>query len=263
MTLRATAKRLILGTALESPTKLLLYGLTRAKNNLYDVRTIEIMRRVLTRASVAVDIGAFEGSMLRHMIRFAPDARHFAFEPLPDRYVQLKRRFPGVNVLPYALSDAPGEQPYFEVVAYPAMSGLRHRAGLGALDVREQTVPVETLDRTIPGDVAVSFVKVDVEGGELAVFRGGLETLRRCRPVIVFECGLGVSTPTARVPMISIPCSIGTSVCASTCSRPGSRAPRASPKKNSSASSTRGSTSTSWPPLRSGLQGGRRGHALQ
>lgn len=191
MTLRATAKRLILGTILESPAKLLLYRLTRAKNNLYDVRTIEIMRRVLRDDSVAIDIGAFEGSMLRHMIRFAPRARHFAFEPLPDRCAQLKRRFPGMNVLPYALSDAPGEEPYFEVVAYPAMSGLRHRGSLGTLDVREQRVPVETLDRTIPSDVTVSLVKVDVEGGELAVFRGGIETLRRCRPVIVFECGLG------------------------------------------------------------------------
>jgi FkbM family methyltransferase len=191
MTLRAAAKRWILGTVLESPAKRLLYGVTRSKSNLYDVQTIEIMRRVLRDDSVAIDIGAFEGSMLRHMIRFAPHARHFAFEPLPARYAQLKRRFPGMNVFPYALSDAPGEQPYFEVVAYPAMSGLRHRASLGTLDVRQRSVPVETLDRTIPGDVAVSLVKVDVEGGELAVLRGGIETLRRCRPVIVFECGLG------------------------------------------------------------------------
>jgi FkbM family methyltransferase len=191
VTLRATAKRLILGTILESPAKRLLYGVTRAKSNLYDVQTIEIMRRVLREDSVGIDIGAFEGSMLRHMIRFAPHARHFAFEPLPDRYAQLKRRFPGMNVLPYALSDAPGKQPYFEVVAYPALSGLRHRASLGTLDVHERSVPVETLDRTIPRDVAVALVKADVEGGELALFRGGIETLRRCHPVIVFECGLG------------------------------------------------------------------------
>lgn len=191
MTLRDTAKGLILGTALESPAKLLLYRLTRSKSHLYDVQTIEILRRVLKNDSVAIDIGAFEGSMLRHMIRFAPNGRHFAFEPLPERYAALKRRFPGVSVLPCALSDAPGTQPYFEVISYPALSGLRHRASLGTLDVRQRSVPVETLDRTIPGDVVVSLVKMDVEGGELAVFRGGIETLRRCRPVIVFECGLG------------------------------------------------------------------------
>jgi hypothetical protein len=32
---------------------------------------------------------------------------------------------------------------------------------------------------------------MDVEGGELGVFRGAIRTLRRTRPVIVFECGLG------------------------------------------------------------------------
>ncbi len=52
-------------------------------------------------------------------------------------------------------------------------------------------MPLETLDHVIPADVQVDFVKVDVEGGELGVFRGGCATLKRCRPVVVFECGLG------------------------------------------------------------------------
>jgi hypothetical protein len=43
----------------------------------------------------------------------------------------------------------------------------------------------------VPPEYHVALVKVDVEGGELGVFRGGLETLRRTRPVVVFECGLG------------------------------------------------------------------------
>ena len=34
-------------------------------------------------------------------------------------------------------------------------------------------------------------VPVRMDNGELAVFRGGIQTLRRTRPVIVFECGLG------------------------------------------------------------------------
>src|SRR4029077_11842022 len=40
-------------------------------------------------------------------------------------------------------------------------------------------------------DLPISLVKIDVEGGELGVFRGGIQTLRRSRPIIVFECGLG------------------------------------------------------------------------
>lgn len=42
-------------------------------------------------------------------------------------------------------------------------------------------------------DTPVSLLKVDVEGGELGVFEGGLEMLRRDRPTIVFEHGTGGS----------------------------------------------------------------------
>jgi len=78
------------------------------------------------------------------------------------------------------------------VVRYPALSGLERRVDLDPSEsTREETVTVETLDRTVPDGFPVAFVKIDVEGGELGVFRGGIETLRRTRPVIVFECGLG------------------------------------------------------------------------
>lgn len=192
MALRGIAKRLVVGTRWESPVKRLHYGLTRSKNSLYDVQTIEVMRRVLRRDSIAVDVGAFEGGMLRHILRFAPEGRHIAFEPIPEKYDALIRRFPQVRVYPYAVGASPGEQTYHQVLEYPALSGLRRRIDLDpSLRVREQAVMVETLDRVIPSDAPIALVKVDVEGGELGVFRGGLETLRRCRPVVVFECGLG------------------------------------------------------------------------
>jgi len=34
----------------------------------------------------------------------------------------------------------------------------------------------------------VDFIKIDVEGHELNVIRGGEQTIRRCKPVIFFEC---------------------------------------------------------------------------
>jgi len=97
-----------------------------------------------------------------------------------------------VRVHPHALGDKPGEVTFHHVVRYPALSGLRRRIDLSpAEEVREERVTVETLDRTVPAGFPVALVKIDVEGGELGVFRGGVETLRRARPVIVFECGLG------------------------------------------------------------------------
>jgi FkbM family methyltransferase len=184
-------QRLVTGTRWEAPVKRVHHALTRARNSLYDAQTIAIMRRVLRPDSTAVDAGAFEGGMLSHIVRFAPRGRHWAFEPLPDRHPSLAAAFPGVSVLPYALGAAPAEAEYVRVIRFPALSGLKRRADV-APDSPTETlrVRVETLDRVLPPDQPVALIKVDVEGGELDLFRGAAGTLARTRPVVVFECGL-------------------------------------------------------------------------
>src|SRR5262249_24561020 len=138
----------------------------------------------------AVDVGAFEGGVLRHIVRRAPRGRHIAFEPLPEKRAALVRRFPNVQILPHALSDQPGEAEYHHVVKSPAVSGLRRNTALREEELVETVrVPVETLDRTVPEDAPVAFLKIDVEVGELAVLRGGVAMLRRTNPVVVFESG--------------------------------------------------------------------------
>jgi FkbM family methyltransferase len=186
------ARVALAGSRWEEPVKRAYYGLTRDKSKLYDSQTIAVMRRVLRRDSNAVDAGAFEGGMLRHMLRLAPRGRHLAFEPLPDRYEALVRRFPAAQVHPYALDAEPGTATFFCALRHPALSGLRpRRERLGSEPVREVRVVKETLDRVVPPDLPIAFMKVDVEGAELGLLRGGIRTLRRTRPVIVFEFGIG------------------------------------------------------------------------
>lgn len=192
VSVREAVKRLIVGGRLEAPVKRLHYSLTRSRNSLYDAQAIAVMERVLRTDSIAADIGAFEGGFLRHMIRLAPGARHYAFEPLPARFERLRVTFPKQRVLPFALGKAPGSATFYEVLGSPALSGLRPRADAAdAHAVRQIQVQVETLDRVIDPADRLAFIKIDVEGGELDVLRGGVETFRRSRPAIVFECGIG------------------------------------------------------------------------
>ena len=51
------------------------------------------------------------------------------------------------------------------------------------------TVQTERLDDVLPETVAPALLKIDVEGGELEVMKGALETICRHRPIIVFEHG--------------------------------------------------------------------------
>jgi hypothetical protein len=59
--------------------------------------------------------------------------------------------------------------------------------------VEEIVVRTARLDDLVPPEVPVHFIKIDVEGGEFQVLQGALETVRRNRPFIVFEFGLGAA----------------------------------------------------------------------
>ena len=138
-----------------------------------------------------IDIGAHAGDVLTDLLAAAPEGRHLAFEPLPELAEGLRQRFPSVDVRASALSDEPGEREFTRVVGNPGWSGFRQRPTPDAVRFERLQVPVATLDEALPDGFAPTFVKLDVEGAELEVLRGGLETLRRHRPTLTFEHGLG------------------------------------------------------------------------
>jgi FkbM family methyltransferase len=124
------------------------------------------------------------------MLQFAPRGTHFAFEPVPRQYRYLVETFPKVKVHQVALSDSPGEATFVHVVSRPTYSGLR-AIQYPSSQERTEVITVRTarLDDLIPPELPIHFVKVDVEGAEFQVFSGGVETLRKNRPVVVFEHG--------------------------------------------------------------------------
>ena len=164
------------------------------RNEAYDRQTRRIIEREVKGNDVCIDIGCFEGEILRQMIAAAPAARHYAFEPIPGQFERLKASFGAqAHILPYALGNATGETTFHFVESNPTYSGLRRRQYKGEEQVRLIPVEVRRLDDIIPVDVRIRLIKIDVEGGELDVLRGGLETLRRSHPTLIFEHGIGGS----------------------------------------------------------------------
>lgn len=148
---------------------------------------------VLRRSSNAVDVGANEGHVLDLIVALAPEGRHVAFEPIPELYESLVERFPSVDVHCSAVSDTAGSAQFTQVLDAPAFSGLRQRNDLPpeAQRVTQVSVPTERLDDVLTDGPAPALIKIDVEGAELGVMQGALETLRRHRPHVVFEHGAG------------------------------------------------------------------------
>jgi FkbM family methyltransferase len=133
-----------------------------------------------------LDIGCHYGSTLSRLCRLAPDARHVAFEAIPKKVRFLRRKFAEVDVREVALHDTSGPVDFFLNQHASGFSGLA-KHGSGTFEVIK--VQRATLDDAVPQDRRFGFVKIDVEGAELMVFRGATRFLARDRPTILFECG--------------------------------------------------------------------------
>jgi FkbM family methyltransferase len=137
-------------------------------------------------AKSAVDIGASEGWYTYHLLRCSKQV--YAFEPQPALAGRLayELRTERVHVEQVALSDHLGTA----VLRVPI--GVHQRGTIEAENPLEDAgearafeVVLRPLDSFELQDVG--FMKIDVEGHELAVLRGAQKTIERCRPVLLVE----------------------------------------------------------------------------
>ncbi len=147
----------------------------------------------LRKESNCIDVGANRGDVYADMVRLAPAGHHIAYEPLPNLHAELERRFPGNDLRRVALSDASGEASYVHVKTNPSYSGFRERSYDRPERLERITVRTETLDSSLPDGYVPSFIKIDVEGAELQVLAGALQTITAHRPIVFFEHGQGAA----------------------------------------------------------------------
>lgn len=147
--------------------------------------TREAMRRLIGRDTHCLDIGCHLGSVLATIRRLAPQGRHVGVEATPSKAERLAAKFGDATILPYAAGEAPGEVTFYVRERASGYNGLTEVAGSVPI-----TVPMRRLDDVLPDGFAPGFVKIDIEGAELAALRGLSETLTRDRPVVLFECAV-------------------------------------------------------------------------
>lgn len=171
------------------------FGLDLSKNLKYDRLTRIILKTSLKTDSNCIDVGCHKGEILHFILKYAPQGRHFAFEPIPTFYNRLQTKFGSkAHIYPFALSDSNGQTTFNWVKNAPAFSGLKQRTYLVKNpDIEVIPVKIRMLDELIPQDVQIDFIKIDVEGGEFGVLRGASNLILRCKPLIMFESGTGSS----------------------------------------------------------------------
>ncbi|MBK8194756.1 MAG: FkbM family methyltransferase [Lewinellaceae bacterium] len=184
--MKAAIKRLL---------KLLPIAFTQ--NQRYDRQTLQVIRKVCTPGCNCIDVGCHKGEILDQFIKYAPGGTHFGYEPIPRPLHGPREKYAGVpncHLFDIALSDRAGTSSFNYVVSNPSYSGLVKRTYDHPNEQDTQiTVKTERLDALIPADRSIDLIKIDVEGGELLVLKGAVRTLERCKPVVIFEHGLGAS----------------------------------------------------------------------
>ncbi|MCX6306625.1 MAG: FkbM family methyltransferase [Bacteroidetes bacterium] len=176
---------------------LALLHISLTRNQKYDAYTQKIIQQSLKPGSNCIDIGCHKGEILDLMIKWAPGGKKYGFEPIPELFQFLTGKYSGdprIVISATALYDQTGTTTFQHVLNAPAYSGIKKRKYVGKnVDIDQITVQTGLLDDAIPGDLHVDLVKIDVEGAELRVMKGGIATLRRCKPVVIFEFGLGAA----------------------------------------------------------------------
>jgi FkbM family methyltransferase len=156
---------------------------------LYDQRELGLVREHLADGDF-VDVGAHVG-LYAVAAAVAGPRRVLAFEPNPTARAQLEANLAlngcrDVLVVPKAVGDAGGTALlHVPTTPDPSFSSL---AGGRFAEGEPIEVEVTTVDSEVEAvGLRPSVVKIDVEGGELAVVAGMQRTLERHRPVLLVE----------------------------------------------------------------------------
>ena len=114
-----------------------------------------------------------------------------SFEPIPKTYQSLVKNvdlnsLPNISTHNFGFSDKSGE---FDFYYYPEGSGNASSANVtGRSDTEVVKCKVKTLDEYVnESNEQIDFIKCDVEGAELLVFKGGMDAIKNSKPIVFSE----------------------------------------------------------------------------
>lgn len=158
--------------------------------NAYEPGELTLALKMIKENDTVFDIGANIGWFSLNIARIAK-AKVYAFEPIPKTYYYLKKNIKLnnlVNIYPhiFGFSD---KNSIIDFYFYPQGSGNASILNLTKKRAVEKiSCPVKTIDWFIgKKNIVVDFIKCDIEGAELFVYKGAENTIKKHKPIVLSE----------------------------------------------------------------------------
>lgn len=178
----------------------------------WELHLIEDAKKYIKDDTMVLDIGANIGVWSVYMAKNKSLTVH-AFEPYLPTYYNLCSNLlinNALNVQTHrcALGSSEEHGKVLPLYVLPSNIGATRLTPIGNQPFKEAPfhATLDYLDRMFPTEI-VSFIKIDVEGHEEQVLRGGHELISRSKPVIYFESWDG--HPTIQKPLFEYIHSLG------------------------------------------------------
>lgn len=144
---------------------------------------LELLRFLIDPGRVSVDVGAHSGLYTAELLRLCPSV--IAIEALPELATHVERVYSKARVINAAASNEEGSATLYVPEGQTGLSTIAAENPVAVETTRAITVKTITID-SLKCD-AVGFIKIDVEGNELAVLQGAINVLKRDKPVLLIE----------------------------------------------------------------------------
>jgi FkbM family methyltransferase len=157
---------------------------------IFEPHMVELFRSLVNEGDIVIDVGANIGMTSMLFSQFAQ--RVYAFEPSPSTFNYLKENIEdndcsNVELFNYGLGDKA------ETLTI-TFSQDNRSGGYVSEKIRPQQghvteeIEVVTIDQYfIDHEIKANFIKIDVEGYELNVLKGGAEYIEKYKPTVVLE----------------------------------------------------------------------------
>ncbi len=157
----------------------------------YEKKELNITKSLFKDGQTFLDIGSNIGWYSLNIATFYKNSEIYAFEPMLKPFEIMNENvklnnLSNIKTFNYGLSDCEQLETFYyypEGTVNASLKNLQNKA-----KIKKQKIMVYTLDSIVrKNDLKVDFIKCDVEGAEIKVLKGGLETLKKYKPILFLE----------------------------------------------------------------------------